>query len=27
VGSGHTVIDPSLPSKLREIGYNVKSIY
>ncbi len=27
VGSGHTVIDPSLPSKLREKGYNVKSIY
>lgn len=27
VGSGHTVIDPSFPSKLREKGYNVKSIY
>ncbi|MBT2599005.1 MULTISPECIES: TraB/GumN family protein [unclassified Oceanobacillus] len=27
VGSGHTVIDPSILSEFREKGYNVKSIY
>ncbi|WP_404455247.1 TraB/GumN family protein [Oceanobacillus kapialis] len=27
VGSGHTLIDPSLPSELRDKGYNVERVY